>query len=417
MKVDYKKELESAARTMILIHKPESLIKMIVRMIVQKVKVTHAGILLYDKAHKSYMLTVSRGVTGLKIPTGYARIEANSPLIKIFLNKKSKKLLGDGIVTYDLLKSLLRKKKVPQKALLLKLKDQMEIFEADLCIPSYMPMYSTIPQPKITVSDIQLSTLPDIKHLYENKLLGILLLGKKTSKKKFSQNEVDFFTALSNDVAMAIRNAQLFEELQLELGKKYRLFIHTTIALAAAIDAKDHYTHGHTERVTSYSLALAKRIIFNKSKEKEKLSPRFLENIHVAALLHDIGKIGISESILNKPGSLTDEERLRIQEHPLIGVAILQPIKELEGPIAGVKYHHERYDGKGYPEGLEGEEIPLIAAIIAVADVFDALVTDRPYRPAMSRQDAIKVITEGSSTQFNPAVVKEFLELYREGKI
>jgi HD-GYP domain-containing protein (c-di-GMP phosphodiesterase class II) len=266
------------------------------------------------------------------------------------------------------------------------------------------------------ISDVPLATISEINHIAENTLLGILILGPKVSKKRFSEEEVDFFTALSSDVAMAIRNAQLFEELRLELGKKYRLFIHTTIALAAAIDAKDHYTRGHTERVTHYSLMIAKKLM-SMLPNKNIFSSRFLENLHVAALLHDIGKIGITETILNKNGSLTPEERQKIQEHPLIGVAILQPIKELEEPISGVKYHHERFDGHGYPEGLKGDKIPLIASVIAVADVFDALTTDRPYRPAMQKDQAVREIERGSGTQFNPIVVDAILQLYREGKI
>ena len=417
-KLDYKKELETAAKTMILIHRPETLIKMIARMIVRKVKVTHAGILLHDSKRDSYTFTVSRGITGLKIPAGYARIKADNQLIKVFSTKNIKKLISDGVLVYEDLKRILRKKKLPRvhKEFLTKLKNQMDTFEVALCIPSYMPAYSAIPQPKIVIKDIPLSALSESTHSNQNTLLGLLMLGKKVSKKRFSKEEVDFFTALSSDVAMAIRNAQLFAELQSELGKKYRLFIHTTIALAAAIDAKDHYTRGHTERVTSYSLAIAKKIISN-AKKKSDFSPKFLENIHVAALLHDIGKIGISELILNKKSDLTPAEREKIQDHPLIGVAILQPIKELEEPIAGVKYHHERYDGKGYPEGLKGEKIPLIAAIIAVADVFDAMTTDRPYRAALSKEEAFIEIEKSSGTQFNPIVTEALSELHREGKI
>lgn len=415
MRIDYKKELETAAKTMILIHKPETLIKMIVRMIVRKVKITHAGILLQDTKRGGYTFTVSRGIPGLKIPAGYARVRNDNPLIKIFTDKKLKSIINDGVLVYDDVKKLL-KRKTPHKDFIIALKSQLDMFETQLCVPSYMPVNSVVPQPRVSVSeDIFLSAIPDATHIQRDALLGILLLGKKLSNKKFLPEEIDFFNALSNDVAMAIRNAQLFEELQLELGKKYRLFIHTTIALAAAIDAKDHYTRGHTERVTDYSLLIAKKFI--STKNKNNFSQRFLENLHISALLHDIGKIGISELILNKNGPLTEEERDKIQEHPLIGVAILQPIKELAEPIDGVKYHHEHYDGTGYPEGLKGDKIPMIAAIIAVADVFDALTTDRPYRHALSKEEALREIEKASATQFRPDVVQALLELHKEGKI
>jgi HD-GYP domain-containing protein (c-di-GMP phosphodiesterase class II) len=262
----------------------------------------------------------------------------------------------------------------------------MEMFETVACIPSY----------------------------FREDLLGILLLGAKNNGRKFGRDELDFFVALASDVAMAIRNAQLFRELELELDKKKRLFINTTVALAAAIDAKDHYTRGHTARVVSLSLEIAKKLI---QKNKSAFDEKFLENLHIASLLHDIGKIAIPESILNKQGSLNDEERKRMEEHPLRGVTILEPIKELEDAVLGVKYHHEKYDGSGYPEGLKGDKIPLIASIISVADTFDAIITDRPYHRALSKKETIEEIQRVSGKQLNPQVVGTLVELFQEGKI
>jgi len=387
MVIDYKKELEAAAKSMILVHEPDVLIRMIVRMIVQKVEVEHAGILLHQKEQDSYILTVSRGSAGLKIPAGFARVDTDNALIRFFKEHKDKDLFGDGMFVLEAARNLLEKDiAVELKELLQQALYQMEIFEAVVCIPSY----------------------------FRDELLGILILGSKKGNEKFAQDELDFFTALASDVAMAIRNAQLFSELELELDKKHRLFIHTTIALAAAIDAKDHYTHGHTARVTSLSLEITKRFL---QKNKKALDIKFLEDVNIAALLHDIGKIGIPESILNKEGPLSEEERKRMQEHTLIGVTILQPIRELEQAILGVKCHHERYDGTGYPEGLKGGQIPLIASVISVADAFDAMITDRPYRRALSKEEASEEIKRGSGGQFDPEIVSILLELYREGKI
>lgn len=200
---------------------------------------------------------------------------------------------------------------------------------------------------------------------------------------------------------MAIRNAQLFEELEGELVKRHNLFIHTIIALAAAIDAKDHYTHGHTARVTSYSLAIAQEL-----KKEKKLNDDFIEKLHIASLLHDIGKIGMPERLLNKDCELTVGERKIIQEHPLTGVNILQPIKELSDCLPGVRHHHERYDGKGYPEGLKGKQIPLMASIISVADAFDAMTTDRSYRKALTKEEAIAELKRSSGRQFDPQIAK-----------
>jgi putative nucleotidyltransferase with HDIG domain len=387
MAIDYKKELEAAAKSMILVHEPDVLIRMVVRMIVQKVEVKHAGILLHQKEQDTYILTVSRGTAGLKIPAGFARIDSDNPLIRFFREHKDKELFDDGILVLEEAKKLLEKDISAQlKELLGQALYQMEIFESVACIPSY----------------------------FRDELLAILILGSKESGEKFAQDELDFFAALASDVAMAIRNAQLFTELELELGKKQKLFIHTTIALSAAIDAKDHYTRGHTARVTNLSLEIAKRFL---QKNKKELDIKFLEDVNIAGLLHDIGKIGIPESILNKQGPLNEEEKKRMHEHTLIGVTILQPIRELDQAILGVKYHHERYDGTGYPDGLKGEQIPLIALIISAADAFDAMITDRPYRRALSKKEAMEEIKRGIGGQFDPEVASLLLELYQEGRI
>jgi HD-GYP domain-containing protein (c-di-GMP phosphodiesterase class II) len=387
MAIDYKKELETAAKTMILVHNPDTLIKMIVRMIVQKVKVSHAGILLYNKDNNSYVLTVSRGPVGLRIPEGFTRMDMDNPLIRFFRERRDKLISNTDTLVYNEGKSFLEKiVDSDLKQLLFQALYQMEIFETVACIPSY----------------------------FGDDLLGILLLGKKNDGTEFGHDELDFFIALAQDVTMAIRNAQLFMELKSELEKNRSLFYHTTIALAAAIDAKDHYTHGHTNRVTNISIAIAKKL---GEKNKKEVDEKFLEEVHIASLLHDIGKIGVPEAILNKEGPLTPEEKAKIKEHSLIGVTILQPIRELYNSILGVKYHHERYDGLGYPEGLKGEEIPLIASIISVADAFDAMISDRPYRKSLSKEDAIAEIKRQSGTQFDPQVVSAFMELFQEGKI
>ncbi len=384
MGVNYKKELEVAARRMILIRETNTLIKLILRMIVQKVKVSHAGILLRHKDGKHYVLTASRGPSGLKIPTGFARVDFDNPLIRFFREKKYTPHIKTQIFVCEQAKKILRKSLDPEMAQLLKgAIEQMEIFEAVICVPCY----------------------------FRDDLLGLLLLGRKKHLLGFGSDELDFFTALASDVAMAIRNSQLFRDLELELDSKQRLFINTTIALAAAIDAKDHYTHGHTTRVTYLSLEIAKRV---SSKSKVPLSDIFFEHLQIAGLLHDIGKIGIPESILNKNGPLDANEWKKMKEHPVVGATILQHIGELKDAILGVKYHHENFDGSGYPEGLKSEQIPLIASIIAVADTFDAMTTDRPYRHGLSKQQAIEEIKRVSGRQLHPDIVATFIELQEE---
>lgn len=387
MAINYKKELEDAAKSMILVHEPDVLIKMIVRMIVRRVKISHAGILLHDKQRDTFVLTVSRGVAGLKIPAGFARMDSDNPLIRFLNNHRGRAYFSnEALVFHDLKRALKRRIALETKELLKGALYQMEIFDAAVVIPSY----------------------------FREELLGVLLLGKKTDKRRFHAEELDFFMALTSDVAMAIRNARLFQELELELQKNQHLFLHTIISLAATIDARDNYTAGHTERVTTLSLNIARRY---SQAYAHTLDEKFQEHLRIASLLHDIGKIGTPESILKKEGPLNDEEKKKMQEHAIEGTTILRHIKELGDSILGVKYHHERYDGTGYPEGLKGEQIPLIASIIAVADTFDAMTTDRPYRRGLSKEEAAVEIRRLSGIQFNPQVAEAFTSLYNEGKV
>jgi len=178
-------------------------------------------------------------------------------------------------------------------------------------------------------------------------------------------------------------------------------------ALAAAVDAKDHYTRGHSDSVAKYSLALAKRL---------GLSTTEMENLKAAALLHDIGKIGTPDSILRKPGPLKIDEWQVIEDHPRIGSEILERVQQLNSIVPAVRHHHERYDGLGYPCGLAGKNIPLIARIIALADAYDAMVSDRTYRSALSSGEALEEIKRCAGTQFDPELVQMFVEIIQSEK-
>jgi PAS domain S-box-containing protein/putative nucleotidyltransferase with HDIG domain len=173
-------------------------------------------------------------------------------------------------------------------------------------------------------------------------------------------------------------------------------------AFANAIDAKSKWTKGHSERVTDYAVAIAKEM---------GLSEKDIETLRIAALLHDVGKIGTYDVILDKPGRLNDEEWNLIGMHPVKGEEILRPIKQLQDILPIIRHHHERIDGEGYPDGLKGEEIPLLLRVIAVADSFDSMTSDRPYRPAPSREYAISELKKYSGIQFDPQVVEAFLRI------
>jgi len=182
-------------------------------------------------------------------------------------------------------------------------------------------------------------------------------------------------------------------------------YMATVKALAQTIDAKDHYTHSHSENVTKYAVAIAKEMGF---------SQREVHTLREACQLHDLGKIGIHDYILNKSEKLTQEEWEKIRSHSLRGAEILEPLTFLDEVIILIRQHHERYDGTGYPNGLIGEEIKLGARIIAVADAFDAMTSERPYRKAYSKEYTISKLKETSGTQFDPQVVKAFLEVLKK---
>ncbi len=392
MKIDFKKELETASKGMIMIHDPKLLIKLIIRMIVRKLGVKHAAMLLYDPDRDCYSLSISRGVTGVKVPPGFTRFTRENPIIKLFTNKEYKSLTIDrsGIVSNDINRMIWREgvivngKGKEVQELLHKVEEQMQMLNTVACVPAY----------------------------YRHKLMAVLLLGEKYDETKFEQEELDFFAALASDAAMAIRNAQLFEDLKKEADRNRQLFIQTIKVLGAAIEAKDSYTQGHTERVTKYSVAIAHQMVTNGSTSFDE---NFFENLYIAGMLHDIGKIGVSESILNKTGKLTDLEYGSMKQHTVRGAEIVRPLGLPEETIHGILYHHERFDGNGYPEGLKGASIPISAAIIAVADAFDAMTSDRPYRKGLTLETAIEEIKKNTNTQFNPLPAKAMMELYHRG--
>ena len=179
----------------------------------------------------------------------------------------------------------------------------------------------------------------------------------------------------------------------------------TIQALAAAVDAKDPYTQGHSQRVASYAVALA---------ERTGLTGDEVALVHMTGTLHDVGKIGVPDAILKKPGRLDDEERRIMETHPALGEVIVRKAPKLVAALPGVRHHHERWDGSGYPDGLEGEQIPLLARLLALADTFDAMTSDRPYRKGLSWETALGEVARGAGTQFDPDLVPPFLSLMRE---
>jgi HD-GYP domain-containing protein (c-di-GMP phosphodiesterase class II) len=234
----------------------------------------------------------------------------------------------------------------------------------------------------------------------QNRLIGFIAVASFTPSKRFDEGQRKLLSIIGSRAAAAIENARLYEDLQ-------ATFQQTIEGLAKAIDKMDRYTAGHSDRVATYAVFLARKL---------GLSETEIEIVRQSALMHDIGKIGCVLN-LNKPGKLTNDEYEVFKKHPVYGRDILDPIKFLHPLIPGVYLHHERWDGRGYPLRMKGADIPLMARIISVADTYDAMTSDRSYRRALPHEVSIAEIERCAGTQFDPDLAVTFteqIEIYRE---
>jgi len=237
--------------------------------------------------------------------------------------------------------------------------------------------------------------------MMKQKLTALLAVGEKVSGQEFQSTDLEMVKALSESAGIAIENARLFKDLQ-------ETYLATVRVLVSTIEAKDPYTHGHTERVAQYSVGIAKEMDFTQDE---------IQTIQLGAFLHDIGKLHTSDSILHKPGALTDEEWRMVKAHPVRGAQMLQGVKFLEKATDLVRHHHERVDGKGYPDGLRGDEITIGAKIVNVADAFDAMTTERPYRQGLTMEQAVAQLEDKAGTQFAKEIVEVMVKALREGRM
>ena len=226
--------------------------------------------------------------------------------------------------------------------------------------------------------------------------LGMLIAGGKNGDDpQVSSHETKLMESISGMLGACMENAELYH-------RQHLTFLGTIKALSAAIDAKDQYTRGHSERVAMLSAMLAREVGY---------SEHDAERIRISGLVHDVGKIGVAESVLCKPSRLTDEEFEMIKTHPRVGYEIMKDIPDLQDILPGVLYHHERFDGNGYPSNLAGEDIPHMARIMALADTFDAMSSNRAYRTGMPREKVFAEFRKCAGTQFDPDLVEPFLSL------
>jgi HD-GYP domain-containing protein (c-di-GMP phosphodiesterase class II) len=232
--------------------------------------------------------------------------------------------------------------------------------------------------------------------MVKGNLDGCLAVARFTEDVPFHTNDVKLMEILAEQVSLSLTNWELYENLR-------RFLLNTVQSLVSAIDAKDSYTRGHSQRVHRLSMLLGKSM---------GLPPDQLETLHWASLLHDVGKLGVPEGILQKPGSLTDQEFAVMRKHPVKSCEIVAPIPELAHCIPAIRHHHERIDGRGYPDGLRGEEIPLLGRIIAVADVFDALTSDRAYRHALQPAEVRRYIRQTAGKHLDCKVVEIFDRIF-----
>ena len=229
----------------------------------------------------------------------------------------------------------------------------------------------------------------------KKKLIGVLNLNEPRTGRNFSQSDLHFLSILANQAAISIENAKLFQSLE-------KTYLSTMKSLALILEGKNPYTRGHSERVTEYSTAVGREM---------RLSSKEINTLKYAASLHDIGKIGITDAILNKPGKLTDDEYEIMKQHPAIGYQMLEPIKFLSDSISVVRHHHERVDGKGYPDGIQGEDMSCLERICMVADAYDAMNSTRPYRDVLDKKKIFTELDRNAGTQFDKDVVATIIKL------
>lgn len=235
----------------------------------------------------------------------------------------------------------------------------------------------------------------------QDTMLGLILISKRAAEEGFARSDMQVLSIIANQASVALHNSRLMKDLE-------RGYLNTLLSLNLVLEAKHPYTRGHTQRVTQYSLMIGRSM---------NLSEGDLRTIRDGATLHDIGKVGVSETILNKKGKLTDEEMALVRKHPIIGDEIISPIRFLSHTRPIIRHHHERIDGKGWPDGVDGRNLPFLVRLVSVTDAFDAMTSLRAYRQPLTYERICDEMVQNAGTQFDQDVVEVLLKLIQEGKV
>jgi HD-GYP domain-containing protein (c-di-GMP phosphodiesterase class II) len=375
-KFAYRPILKKAAERISTARSIDEFLIYLTRDISNWVRLDYIGVMVWDNHDKEFVLVKSHASSKKrdKIPKGLTLSMDDAFTVELLRRRK--------ILIYSELKYYLDTRRIrpEDRPFTVKIIDQLKRLGAEISVPCFC----------------------------EDKLLAIVNIGHKLNPNDtFPKEDLELFTSLSNNVARVIHDFMLKQE-------KIELIVASQHILITAIEAKDSYTRGHTDRVAHYSCLIGKML------EKElKSFRRGLANLNWAAELHDLGKIGIPDKILLKKSSLNEEEWQIVKGHPIDGIKIIEPMREWLGDdiCAGVHHHHENFDGSGYPSNQKSEEIHLFARIIRVADAFDAMTTDRPYRSALTREEAMAELKKYKKTFFDPHIVDLMVELYDNGVI
>ncbi len=358
----YERMLIQASSGMVLITDLQKLINLIARIVKKYMRSSSVCVFLYDEKMRDFVLKFRRGDNqGLE-----GCILGSDHPVPAWLRKEVKPLLYRNLGV--------REKK---------LKRELRGLDCQVCVPSF----------------------------WNKELVGFLILGEKFSGDPYTSEEINLLSTLSNEVAVAIENAKNFLKLEKLREKEKKSHFETVLALAKTVDEKDSYTRGHLDEVTKYGMIVASEL------PDPQRSSIDMEELKVALLLHDIGKIGVPDAILNKKKKLNSEEWGIMKQHCDVGARIVEPVAKLKKVAVIIKHHQEKYDGSGYPDGLKAEEIPIESRIIAVVDAYHAMVSDRPYRKALAGKQALKELKDNVGAQFDPAVVEAFFRAWKKGKI